>query len=187
MRVAILVIVTLVVGNLQAVDIYFKNGASAINVEKVRRDGNYWILIFRNGREIKVDRESIERVDDVPFDPSKQSKLKGELPRLGQYKNGQPDFTSKSNNNRQYLFAVSALSAVIAWDYFKQADHLDNLDFLLRSLGAESTGIQSEITRKRIVGGIAVVAAVVSVAYALKGDKVAVSTTGNSIAFNFRF
>ncbi len=134
-------------------------------------------------------KSTILSIDKSNYNPSQLSQIippkEKEIVAEKRMKSAIMDTHIKKIMPNTNIFYLSILSAAIAWDYFSQSSNLSDQITNYQQLKLDTSTLQSEQSRKVIIG---VVASVICVVTAIVGfQSVEVNAENSSLTLSYRF
>ena len=130
----------------------------------------------------KINRENVSYIDSVSYNKDHPSKILFSLSK-------KIELNQKQNINveKPYLpfLIVSVLSATFAYQNFEDASDLDDMISRYKTLGLDTGTLESQQTRKKIVGYVCIVGCLVATYVSFL--EVEVKPNSNMVSFSYNF
>ncbi len=182
--------------NILADNVYLKNGNIYSNVKIIEEKEDYIVIKFNN-EQGEIQRVSILKIEKAEYDPNKPSRLTG--PGIIESTQSQPEIKKPGIKKplimpeqhmqttrpyKNFLF-VGLLSAVLAWDNFSDASNIGNMINSYKGLNLDTTTLETQQTRKSIVGAVAAIIGIVAIGISF--EEIEIKTNGNSLSLSYGF
>jgi len=169
-------------------NIHMKNGSVYFNV-LITKKTDYAVIFNYNGAKTAVDIKDILRIEEIPFDVNVSSYFTYKGVKLTdpnpiepfKLKSFEPETTMPNKN----FLLVSALSGVLAWDYFKEASDITSMIDEFKKNGIKTENLETTRGRKVLIGIASALVCIASVIISF--DTVEITATPNSLSVSYNF
>jgi hypothetical protein len=181
--------------NIFSDNVHLKNGNTYLNVKIIEEKEDYIVIQF-NKEQGTIQRVSILKIEKADYNPDMPSRLTGPgiiEPAPDQPEIKQPEIKQSLIPERQIqtvrpyknLLFVGILGVVLAWDNFSDASDIGSMINSYKNLGLDANTLESQQTRKSIVGAVAAIIGLAAIAISMK--EVEVKANGNTLTVSYGF
>ena len=185
----------LLTSNIFSDNVHLKNGNTYLNVKIIEEKEDYIVIQF-NKEQGTIQRVRILKIDKVDYNPNLRSRLTGPgiiEPALNQPEIKQPEIKQPIMPERHIqtvrpyknLLFIGILGAVLAWDNFSDASNIGSMISFYKNLNMDVGTLESQQTRKTIVGAVAAIIGLAAIAMSM--EEIEVKANGNSLTVSYGF
>lgn len=171
-------------------DIRLKSGFMYKNVQIIEQTSDGYTKFKTSNGQSRIKTSDVLEIYKAPYDPNSKtetllydpSELSDSLWQAKQLAVSGPVIVTRPNLK---LLPLSVVAFALSWDYIQQSSDLDDLIDLYKDAEIDVSGLESQQTRKTILGVTFLAAGIVNLWISLETVEVRAQGTSLSVAYKF--